>query len=255
MNYIVIFVVITAPLCVQSESDQFEVLKITNVPFPSVTPSWPPTIGSTIAASANASYVEDIAEFTVCYRFQIESYNVGGMSFVFAAGKDGGTADWNVLDRMNWKNSGEVKGAEGYQGGMLSLQSRGVPGGGIGRLTLPAAHTYMFPRDIEISKWNNICWSYSSILHHLHMFKDGLKVLGFNFGDEIENPLPSNYFETTLLGWNMRGLITDLHIYASYFNEEELTSWTTGCESIKGEIFSWDLKKLNLTKEGVFPMY
>ena len=45
---------------------QLDVLKISNVPFPhSLNP----------AAWISASYTQDIAEFTLCYRLQVESYN------------------------------------------------------------------------------------------------------------------------------------------------------------------------------------
>ena len=49
-------------------SDQFEVLRISNVTFPSST---------TYAAQLNGTFNTGLTEFTVCIRFLIESYNEG----------------------------------------------------------------------------------------------------------------------------------------------------------------------------------
>ena len=65
--------------------DQFEVLNVANVPFPS---------SSGVAASFNALHSEDIAEFTICYRFLIESYNDLYIILVRAKAKDTTPWDW-----------------------------------------------------------------------------------------------------------------------------------------------------------------
>ena len=46
--------------------DSFDVLSMRNIPFPS---------SAEDAAVINIEYKKDIPEYTVCYRFQIESYN------------------------------------------------------------------------------------------------------------------------------------------------------------------------------------
>ena len=51
--------------------DHFKVLSMNIFPFP--TSSWQ----DGIAATLNASYDKELAEFTLCYRFLIESYNDG----------------------------------------------------------------------------------------------------------------------------------------------------------------------------------
>ena len=58
-------------------------------------------------------------------------------------------------------------------------------------------------------------------------------------------------FENIQIGQNLRGLITDLNIFSRYFNEEEMVIWTKSCQLTKGDIFSWNKSRLNITqKEG-----
>ena len=61
------------PICTVKIISRFWASKIS---FP--TSSWP----DGIAATLNASYDKEIAEFTLCYRFSIESYN-GGYVWLF----------------------------------------------------------------------------------------------------------------------------------------------------------------------------
>ena len=56
-------------------------------------------------------------------------------------------------------------------------------------------------------------------------------------------------FDTLTLGINMRGRITDLHIYSEFYEEKELRAWTSSCSRSEGDIFSWDTSKLNTTQK------
>ena len=55
-------------------SDQFEVLRLSKVPFPSST------------AKLNGTFHTGLTEFTVCFRFLIESYNEGSAVPISASG-------------------------------------------------------------------------------------------------------------------------------------------------------------------------
>ena len=57
------------------ESQQFDVLKITNVRFPSSKKHY--------AAHAKISYRDNVSEYTICYRHLVESYNNGLYEPVF----------------------------------------------------------------------------------------------------------------------------------------------------------------------------
>ena len=222
------------------QCNQIDVLKISDVPFPN---SGCCSINH-FAAAASAPMESDIPEFTVCYRMLIDSYN--DELFIPFGAVDGNGKIWYILDRMCWKCG---RGSEGYQGGLLYL-TRNIPGGGLVNKGLPIYHQYNMARDIAISKWTHICFSYSTINHNVHLYQDGIKVFNFTYGDEKEDPLSSSFFEHIRIGANMRGLLTDVQVYNKYFNEDKIISWTTSCPGSEGEIFNWDRTKLN-TKETI----
>ena len=217
--------------------DQFDVLKITNVDFPFATG---------FAATFNATYDQEIAEFTVCYRFLITSYNDGWM-WTFYSPKLG-TWEWDQKGYHETFGYGTGLESEGYQSVWFTL-FRNIPGGGLGDKAMPVYHAPLLPRFLQTGKWYNSCTSYSSKLRKLHLYQDGLKAHSYQYNDQEENPLRPTFFEVVKLGQNMRGLMTDVNIYSTFFEEEEMVSWTTGCQQRDGEIYKWDVSKLNITQD------
>ena len=97
-----VYLVALASLAWVQGEDSFNVLSMRNIPFPSSTED---------AAVINIEYKKDIPEFTICYRFQIESYN-DNLFWVFAARNQEGT----YSDRIGWQTGME---REGFQGGVV----------------------------------------------------------------------------------------------------------------------------------------
>ena len=220
------------------QEETLEVLKISNVPFPS---------SSDWAATINASHHKAIPEFTLCYRVLIDFNNPGQIPLVrsFWVGMEQ-VWDARPYVEMLWIDSGfEV---DGYQYKMMWFD-RNIPGGGIGNRSMPIEIKINLPRTIDISKWYSFCTSYSSIKHHIHSYQDGLQAVNYTYTDPVEDPLRSNIFESVKIGQSLRGMFTDLQIYSSYFTEEAMINWTRGCQQKSGDIFSWDPKKLNITQE------
>ena len=228
VRQILFFLVTLLSLLLLVDSQQFDVLKIKDIKFPSSKP---------YVAHARTTYQGDISEYTLCYRHLIESYNDGLYCPV-------NIGPWKYAQRIFPPGVG---GVNGFTGSVLTVW-RNIPGGGLGNISTPFAHWPSLPTDIDISKWYHICVSYSSILHHIHMYMDSLKVFSYTYQDPKEDPLPSNTFENISFGFNMRGLITDVQLYNSYMDEKKLPAQTQRCENKPGEIFSWEAKKLNITK-------
>ena len=151
----VLIVALVCIACITCD-DQFEVLSITNVPFPS---------SSGYAFVANASFNNDIAEFTICYRFKIESYNDGWVTFLMAKIKD--SKPWD--SRYLYINAGYEMGFEidGYQESHFGIE-RNIPGGGLGNRAHPFYHHSNLARNFETSEWYHMCLSYSSSLQTIH---------------------------------------------------------------------------------------
>ena len=216
-----------------------DVLKIANVPFPS---------SSGHAAVVNASFGQEIPEFTICIRILIDSYNDGAI-LLLDARRPSTAKNENYFGDILFILSGFE--LDGFQSSFLFLR-RNIPGGemflggGLGNRSNPYFMHVNHPENIDTSKWYNFCTAYSSLKHRLHKYQDGMKVFGFTYPDKVENPFPSTLFETLEIGGNMRGLINDLNIYSSFFDEEAMIDWTTGCDHMKGDIFKWDAKNVEI---------
>ena len=193
--YAVTWFALTATVCIQCQ--QIEVLKVSNVPFPSV-----PWL-TNIAAKANASYEKDIPECIWCYRFRISSFN-NGFASVFFTGKNGGTDNHWIIDRLTPKENGEQ---------IASPQvSRNIPGGGMGGRQFPIAHWVLFPIDVNIAKWHHSCTAYSSVTQKVQWYLDGSKIYSYTYIYEKQEPLPLDAFDAIFIWWNIRGLITDVQV-------------------------------------------
>ena len=218
----------------------FDVLRVENVTFPFC--SFP-------AANLSVPYDKDIAEFTICYRFLVDTYNTG-WSFMFYASK--------------FKDPGEYRGANsfisewlamdigfdvaGYDGYTFVLD-RNITNGGLSGMRFPTFFHVNLPRNIDTGTWYHYCSSYSSSLGKAHMYGNGLRITDYDYEDENEGPLSKHIFENIVLFQNMRGMFTDLNIYSSFFDEKAMIAWTTGCDNKVGEkIYSWDTSRLNITQ-------
>ena len=220
-------------------SDHFEVLKISGVPYP---------YSDHYAATINGTFHKELTEFTVCYRFLIESYNEKHILPFIAEHKHKGASTKYFADLFEDLSNNQGWGTRGFQGG-LHIFIHGVPKGGMAEKRFPVYHHFNNARPFQISTWNHLCTSYSSKLNIIHMFQDGLKVYSFHYKDPQDIPFPANTFDSIHLGQNLRGLVTDVNIYSTFFDEETTRSLTLGCGESKGDIFAWDVNKVNISQD------
>ena len=230
LSYIVFLYLLVYVSC----QDRINVMKTSNVSFP---------YSGVYPALLNASYSKPIAEFTLCYRFYVESYNDGFMYMLNPKTPDWG--DHYYYEAIGWDTGYEKDGFQGAR----SFIKRNVEGGGLVNRQLPRYAYFVLARNIDTSKWTHWCTTYSSTLKRLVRYQNGQKVHGVQFKDEKEDPLPSDFFGITQIARNLRGLFTDLNIYSSYFDTDALISWTTACNHKGGEIYAWDTTKLNLSQK------
>ena len=78
----------------------------------------------------------------------------------------------------------------------------------------------------------------------MHKYINGQKAFSFQFTDKEELPLPARSFELVKIAQNMRGMFTDLQIFSSYYDDDEMVSWTTSCNSDSGDIIDWNKNKI-----------
>ena len=224
-------------------AEQFDILQISNVPFPKSSYGTGEGQDKNVV-SINGSYKEPIHDYTICYRFLVEFYN-DKIFLIFSAYKDSSIEHIHILDRFGGMGTGYE--SEGLQGGLF-INKRNVSKGKFNGKSLPYYHNFVFPKDLDISKWYHNCVSYSNSLNHVHFYTDGLKAFSFNYHDESE-PLPANAFEFTRMGHNFRGLITDLQVHSQYFDKKEMIHTTTTCDGKMGDIISWNKNNVKIIKE------
>ena len=231
------FLVVNLLVATALAEENFDVLSIENVPFPS-SDHIPATINS-------PSFSKEIPEFTVCFRFLITFYNDAWLNLIRALYKRD-MLPWNHRyfgEFLDFNNGFEY---QGYQF-LLTYLYRNIPDGGVGGKRHPQFMGGYLPQKVTTGKWFHSCTAYSSIQHKNHGYYNGMKVYSFNYSDPLEGPMPADTFHYMVLGVNMRGFITDLQIYDTFFNEQEMATWTAGCQQLYGKIFSWDGNKVNLT--------
>jgi hypothetical protein len=173
--------------------EQFQVLDISNIPFPN---------SPTSAATAKPTYKKDVVDFTVCYRSLIDSYNDGNVRPFFA--------DPYYFCVYEAPGKGRGWGSEGYPGGVTMLQFPWV-GPDLSKRRFPIYHHFNFARNIEIGNWNHFCTSYSSNLKRIHMFQNGVKTYSFQYTDGKDYPTAPKLFQSIKIGKYMRGLETSFH--------------------------------------------
>ena len=141
-------------------TDQFEVLRISNVPFPH---------SEDYAATIKGTYHKEITEFTVCHRFMIESYNDKTIIPFWAEYKNMGAEITYFADIFEDISNNLGWGTRGFQGG-LHVFLHGVPEGGMKRKRFPFYHHFNMAKVFAISTWNHLCTSYSSKENKIHLF-------------------------------------------------------------------------------------
>ena len=84
-----------------------------------------------------------------------------------------------------------------------------------------------------------ICISYSRKTNRMRLFMNGIK--------ELDAKNTEDYFSKSHLFAMHRGSISDIQLYSNALEDEDWKKWNT-CEIDKpGDVFNWDLKKINVS--------
>ena len=124
-----------------TRADLFNVLEIKNTPFPTFHKN---------TANINSSFEGPVAEFTACFRFQIESYNEQWITFVRAS-RQIEYSSWFFFDEnLGWNTGTEVDGLQSAS----TVVKRNIPGGGFGGgvKAFPGWHMHHMPFKVGVSK-------------------------------------------------------------------------------------------------------
>ena len=112
-------------------------------------------------------------------------------------------------------------------------------------------HMNLYEDWIELFEWQSVCHS-TSITKKLElMYLNGKLIQSYQYPAEFKKGW-GDYPLILSLMINWRGEITDLNIYDSAFEKEQMVRWTTSCDIPKeGEILAWLPNMFNLTNNNV----
>ena len=216
-------------------------IKVEKLPFPSAS-----------GHAANFSLdVGDQKEVTLCMKFRTFAYNEGyGLPFnIFRECPEGEVCadnfSWMIL--VGWKTGLEDVGKQALschtnfeQDNLTWYEST------LQRPGKPQWHQVLFD-GIELYEWQSACYSWSVTKKKEVLFINGKSIFGYNWSKEFKRGW-SVYPLRLILMNNWRGEATDVNIYDSFFDKEEMVSWTTSCGiPTKGSLLSWEPEVYNLT--------
>ena len=108
----------------------------------------------------------------------------------------------------------------------------------------------LYNQPLKIYEWQSVCVSFSKKTQKLLMFHNGLKYLDY-YVDEKHIIIPKDYLSNTQIATRFRGEFSDLQVYSKPMDESELKAWTRCQYKEKGDVFSWDTKRLSEHDEGI----
>ena len=95
--------------------------------------------------------------------------------------------------------------------------------------------------------WQRVCCAWSIRDKFLRAYVNGKLVLGYEWSLQLKKGWGDTQKELQI-GVNWRGEVTDVNLYGSAFDEEQMKRWTTSCESpTPGDILAWQPETYNIT--------
>ena len=199
----------------------------------------------------------DEKEVTLCLRFRTFSYNEGvGWPFVIGSQCEYTGEDcpdkfgWNYS--FGWKTGLEDKIGDkiGQSGGTMLFfshdnQTKREQNFQVAEKTQWHNHLYedwLYPFD-----WQSACLTWSVVKNFEMVYVNGKFVQGYEWSLQLKKGWGDGP-KLLILAMNWKGEITDLNIYASAFDEEEMKRWTTSCDTpTPGDILDWHPETYNIT--------
>ena len=196
--------------------------------------------------------VGDKREATACWKYRTFSYNEGFGSTIYIMREcpdDDHCEDnfvWGLA--IGWKTGME---ADGKQAGVaelfLSQDNMTRAEESLQQAEKTRYHFNLYADWQDLFEWQSVCYAISMAEKAELIYVNGRFIMGYEWPKEFvkgwgDNPL------NLRLGTNWRGEVTDLNIYDSAFDDEQMIAWTTSCdEPAKGEILAWSPEQFNLT--------
>ena len=237
IQLLVILLQISAGLC-----EMRKTIKVEKLPFPT---------GSDHAAQFILD-VGDQKEATLCMKFRTFAYNEGfGSPFVMFTKCP---ENMSCVDSFSWiyfilwKSGLEDDGKQAGQTHLkFSHDNQTTYEAVLQRVEMAQWHSNLIEDWVELFEWQSACFAWSVIKKKELLFVNGKFIFGYKWTKQFSKGWSDFPLLLNLMG-NWRGEATDVNIYDSFFEEEELISWTTSCGiPADGRILPWKPEIYNLT--------
>ena len=108
-------------------------------------------------------------------------------------------------------------------------------------------HFNLYDDWLDLFEWQSVCYAISVTKKKELLFLNGKFIQGYKWSKQFKKGW-GDYPLLLKLMADWRGEVTDLNIYDTAFENEDMISWTTSCGTpAKGQILSWRPEIFNLT--------
>ena len=196
--------------------------------------------------SLNITHTKDYESITACWRFLITAYPhcAGETANMMIVRHE--NWKWNILDyRVYQPISGMSE--DGKQAGWLGFRFNQTENGSWKEVTW---RSILYNEPLKIYEWQSVCVSFNKKDKRKLMYHNGFKYLDTVLKEDINNILiPKDFLSEVFITEAFRGSFSDLQIYSKPMDEDALFQWTTCQYDKPGDVFEWDITRLNLTHD------
>ena len=196
----------------------------------------------------------DQKEVTVCLKFRTFAYNDGfGCPFAMTTECDEGPENKSCVDWftwhycIGWKTGMEDDNKQAGHTEIFFSHNQTSQEQSIQMAEKTRWHFNLYEDWLDLFEWQSACYAFSIIKRKELLYVNGKFIQGYEWPKQFRKGW-GDYPLLLKLMVNWKGEVTDLNIYDSAFEKDEMLSWTTSCGTpTKGGILSWMPEIYNLT--------
>ena len=194
----------------------------------------------------------DQKEVTVCMKFRTFAYNegFGCPFFIHTLDFDDAVDKFIWIYCMGWK-TGMEDPIDNMQVGSTELffshDNQTGREQSLQQAEKTRWHFNLYEDWMDLFEWQSVCYAFSMSKKHELVYANGKLIQGYKWSKEFRKGWGDMPMRLRLMG-GWKGEMTDVNIYDSAFEEEEMISWTTSCGvPAEGQILPWIPELYNIT--------
>ena len=197
----------------------------------------------------NITHTEDYDSITICWRFLTTAYpHCAGESanmMVQRSYENPNLRGHTLLDYRVYQPISDMS-EDGKQAGWLGFLLNET----VAQSKQVHWRSILYNEPLKIDQWQSVCVSFSKKHRRKLMYHNGFKYLDTELKGDIENiVIQKGYLDGVIITEAFRGLFSDLQVYSTPMDDDALVRWTTCLYDKPGDVFEWDITRLNLTHD------